>query len=161
VCDVPLTAEAARRELYDSKYLVGSKGAWLITVRRRQLTLGSCILLPKKATESFSQLGPVQMLGLRSATRAFECLMERTFGPRQFNYVISGQHHPILHVHAFPRYDKPVVWNTISWVDRRWPSFLQFPKTEPNDSEELRALVDFLRDSGQTAGLVKSPRGLR
>ncbi len=132
---------------------IGENRSWILSVRSIQITLGSCRILTKRRVERLSELSNREAVDLRDMVRAFEDLLTGCFQPARFNYVISGQHgvmsreqDPLLHLHAFPRYNRNVYWRNRDWVDRRWPKFLRFPEVSENPIAELRSLRTLLRD---------------
>lgn len=125
------------------------------------MTLGSCLILTKRRVERFSDLTHREAVDLRDMVRVFEDLLTECFQPARFNYVLSGQHgvmsgqlDPLLHLHAFPRYNRNVYWHNRDWVDRRWPRFLQFPEVEDSPIAELRSLKRHFRDEADARRLL-------
>jgi diadenosine tetraphosphate (Ap4A) HIT family hydrolase len=133
---------------------VGSTPSWILSVRPAQRTLGSCLILNQNRVTEFSQVSERDVLELRIVIRAFEQLAKACFNPARFNYVISGQHDPLLHLHAFPRYSQEVPFGRKTWVDDRWPMFLTFPELESEPADVLSAIVTVLRQGNRAHGLL-------
>ena len=149
---------AQAEKTFDLEHLsVGANRSWVLSVRERQITLGSCVISAKRRVERMSDLSRWEALELRKMFRAFELLLTACFQPDTFNYVVSGQSNlddPFLHFHAFPRYSEARHWRHHDWSDVRWPRFLSFPEIPVNSNLELRSLADLLRKEAEAKGLL-------
>jgi diadenosine tetraphosphate (Ap4A) HIT family hydrolase len=112
------------------------------------------VILTKRRIERFPDLSRRETVDLRQVIAAFEELLGGCFQPARFNYVISGQHDPLLHLHAFPRYSSNVSWHRRDWVDHRWPNFLTFPEVDANPLSDLMSLAELFREEVGTKKLL-------
>ena len=111
--------------------LVFETRSWLIVARPHQLTLGSCNILLKRRVSTLSQTSPREFSNLRLAIARYERLVDAAFEPTKYNYVLSGQKDPEVHLHAVPRYDQSSARQFAGrqWIDSYWPYFPDFPRT--------------------------------
>src|SRR4029077_5190370 len=88
---------------------------WLVVVRRKQITLGACVLLLRRPEESLSRLTPAEATELPAAVGAFESRALAAFQPDKFNYVAAMMKDPYVHFHAFPRYSADQRRYEVDW----------------------------------------------
>jgi diadenosine tetraphosphate (Ap4A) HIT family hydrolase len=76
-------------------------------------------------------LNSAEFANLKVATTRYERLVTQIFAPTKYNYVISGQQDPDIHLHAVPRYDEASAreFGERPWIDNYWPYFPDFPHT--------------------------------
>ena len=113
------------------KRLIFETRSWLVVTRPHQITLGSCVLLLKRPVTAIREVKSAEFNNLRVAIRRYEQLVDHAFGPTKYNYVISGQKDPFVHLHAIPRYDQTAAQRFAEhdWHDSDWPFFPDFPRT--------------------------------
>lgn len=99
---------------------------WIVAVRGKQITLGSCVILPKRAIPSLPDADPAEMSDLAVAAKWFEDATRREFEAEKFNYVAAMMKDPFLHFHAFPRYSGVRSAFGEEWIDREWPKVVSF-----------------------------------
>jgi len=119
--------------------------SWLVVTRPVQVTLGSCVILLKRPVDRIVDLKPYEMLNLKLAIRRFEILLEHTFHPVKFNYVLSAQSDSLVHFHALPRYDSSRSFQGTEWLDADWPYFLDFPRDAETPEWVVEAVTHRLR----------------
>ncbi len=90
---------------------------WKLVLRKNHATLGSCVAISKRHLESFSQISDDEMKEFGQIMREVEKAVCDAFHPDLFNYMalMFKDHH--THFHIFPRYQKPVSFAGIEWVD--------------------------------------------
>lgn len=112
------------RLIFESRY-------WLVVTRPHQITLGSCNILLKREAKSVPEVNLSEFVDLKFVIGKFERLLVGAFSPTRFNYVLSGQKDPFVHVHAIPRYDPSSAQRFAErdWYDTHWPYFPEFPRT--------------------------------
>jgi diadenosine tetraphosphate (Ap4A) HIT family hydrolase len=117
---------------------------WIVAVRGKQVTIGSCVILLKRNVDSVSSVSPEEAAGFVEAVKWFEGRTGELFAPDRFNYVAAMMKDRFVHFHAFPRYEAPRVWNDKTWVDEAWPAVIAFNDVETSD-DDLRLLRAALR----------------
>ncbi len=89
-----------------------------------------------------------EFANLRLTLQRYERLLLEAFQPTKFNYVVSGQKDPDIHLHAIPRYEPQAAreFADQQWVDAYWPFFPDFPRTlVPEDARTLDEVTNKLR----------------
>jgi diadenosine tetraphosphate (Ap4A) HIT family hydrolase len=119
---------------------------WLIVVRAKQVTLGSCVLLLKRPVPSLAAMYPAEAAELAPAIEWYEARLRETFGAERFNYIIAMMKDPYLHLHALPRYSADVEFEGKIWTDKYWPAVATLADVETDDTD-VTAIVTALRDS--------------
>lgn len=117
---------------------------WIVTVRGKQVTLGSCVILLKRNAASISDLEADEAADFVEAVGWFEATLRSLFAPERFNYVAAMMKDPFVHFHAFPRYEASRSWGDREWTDPFWPAVVEFRDAETSDNE-LSALRAALR----------------
>lgn len=120
---------------------------WVICIRAKQITLGSCVILLKRAEPSFGGLTSREAIELTEAARWFESVTIAAFGAEKFNYVAAMMKDPFVHFHALPRYSKPKEMFGQTWLDKDWPRAVSLSDTT-TPVEVLDQLARTLRESG-------------
>jgi diadenosine tetraphosphate (Ap4A) HIT family hydrolase len=94
---------------------------WIVAVRAKQVTLGSAVILLRRAEPSLAGLTGEEANDLIKAVGWFESVTQRMFSPDRYNYVFAMMKDPFVHMHAFPRYQSARVAFGVSWYDEDWP----------------------------------------
>ena len=96
---------------------------WALEVSYRQHTLGSFIIfLKNEKKEKISELNIKELGELKMVMGEIEKALftNKIFKPDRFNYWQMGNKVHYLHVHGFPRYAKPRIFNGEEWIDKTW-----------------------------------------
>lgn len=107
---------------------------WLGVVRRKQVTLGSSVLLLKRPTPTLSSLTAEEAVDFVSAAGEFEQRALAAFGAEKFNYLAAMMKDPFLHFHAFPRYSAPVTFAGRDWRDEMWPRAIELRDIDTDEA---------------------------
>ena len=117
---------------------------WIVCVRAKQVTLGSCVLLLKRAEPSIPNLIDAEALGLVEAAAWFEAAVREAFGAEKFNYIAAMMKDPFVHFHAFPRYSTERNALGKKWADPYWPRAVNLDDVSTSESD-LASLVNILK----------------
>ena len=114
---------------------VNSFQHWLVTVRTKQVTLGSVVFLLKRAEPSLAGLTLPEAAELPEVAKWFEASASRIFGAEKFNYIAAMMKDPFVHFHALPRYSSERSFVGRSWSDKFWPRVATLEDVVTTDSE--------------------------
>lgn len=127
------------------EFLIQKVGAWNISLRPQQSTIGSLILSLSRPCISFADLAEQEAVELGQAFKVIEILYATTFKPQKINYLALMMIDSQVHYHVLPRYESNVIFDNISFKDQCWPKpfDLMLPCSEIN----LDSLLHFLKTS--------------
>src|SRR5690554_4574115 len=86
-------------------------GSWIISLRPKQVTLGSMILSLDRKCPHFSELTAEEGEELSEAFKMLEDLLRSTFSPDKINYLALMMLDEQVHFHVIPRYKEQIVYN--------------------------------------------------
>jgi diadenosine tetraphosphate (Ap4A) HIT family hydrolase len=114
---------------------------WLLAVRKRQVTLGSSVLLLKRPIPSLGSLAPDEAADLPAAVSQFEQRTRDLFAAERFNYLVAMMKDPYVHLHAFPRYSSTRMFAGHEYRDDAWPRAIELQDVETPEGaiERLRS----------------------
>ena len=118
---------------------------WLVVARQKQITIGSCVFLLKRAVPSLGEVDSSELAELASVATWFEERLVTSLGAERFNYVAAMMKDPWFHLHAIPRFSSERTFGERSWQDQDWPALIKFRDVDTSN-QELRQVVEFLRD---------------
>ena len=96
---------------------------WIWEVSYCQHTLGSFIIFSKNSKiEKISELNEDEIIEFKEVTKEIESILDKIdiFKPDRFNYWQMGNKLHHLHIHGFPRYAKPRIFDGREWIDKTW-----------------------------------------
>ena len=96
-------------------------GSWIISLRPKQVTLGSMILSLDRKCPHFSELTAEEGEELSEAFKMLEDLLRSTFSPDKINYLALMMLDEQVHFHVIPRYKEQIVYNNEVYDDAEWP----------------------------------------
>ncbi|SFR57181.1 HIT family protein [Litoreibacter janthinus] len=112
-------------EKFDAEQMkVFETNFWMVVVRHKQITLGSCVAICKRQISSFSDLSADECEDLQRVYSKYEGLCGRAFGAKQFNYLALMMKDPHLHFHMIPRYPEGVHFEGEDWRDESYPKLV-------------------------------------
>jgi len=129
------------------KLLIKQIGNWKISLRPKQVTLGSLILSLDRLCPTFSDLTEVEGRDLILAFREIELLFQKTFTPQKVNYLALMMVDEQVHYHVIPRYETDVVWNELVFKDKDWPKPPSILSTLELDEIKLDNLVGYFKSN--------------
>lgn len=112
---------------------------WIVTIRERQITLGSMIIILKREVSSLGEVTPEEMAELPKVAHWFENVTRDLFGAEKFNYVIAMMKDNFVHYHAIPRYSRKINAYGSEWNDESWPGLIQFKGIDIN--KDINSLI--------------------
>lgn len=119
---------------------------WVVCVRAKQVTLGSCVILLKREEPSLGRLTASEAYGLVEAAKWFESITRATFSAEKFNYIAAMMKDPFVHFHAFPRYAGAREAVGEVWQDEYWPKAVTLADVQTSEAV-LSALVAKLQNA--------------
>lgn len=129
--------EAFREKFKIPELSLLDDGAWILSVRPGQLTLGSMVLSSASGRADFSALEPESGPGFLNMLMKAEAVAKALYGAVRINAVCLMMQDPVVHFHILPRYDKPVERYGLIWRDEDWPGPPVFrPLASPGDQLE-------------------------
>jgi len=136
-------------ELFRDKFQVGALSVartehWELSIRPQQLTLGSMVLSVRANVLDFASLNEIQSGDMAALIGLAEQRVKARFGAIRINVLCLMMQDPLLHFHIFPRYDGPVTFEGVEWIDEDWPGP---PQVRPAQEhvEVNRALLTVLQ----------------
>jgi len=102
-------------------HTVFSTEHWVVSVRPRQITVGSMVVSLKRECYFFSQVTPTELSDLSGVYGYVESVLSERFGAVKFNYLALMLVDDILHFHVIPRYDEDVTCFGHQYTDQYWP----------------------------------------
>jgi diadenosine tetraphosphate (Ap4A) HIT family hydrolase len=121
-----------------------SLGQWTLSLRPYQATLASMVLSASNPCLTFGELSKNCDVNLQKGFAIAERLAFKGFGAIRLNILCLMLQDPHMHFHILPRYDKPISFKGLDWIDTAWPT----PITKlagHTDEETLLELRDHLR----------------
>ena len=101
--------------------LIAQAGAWNISLRPQQPTIGSLILSLSRKCAAFSELTEQEAIDLGKAFKLIEGMLKNTFNPQKINYLALMMVDNQVHYHVLPRYKGPVSVDDQEYHDKCWP----------------------------------------
>ena len=128
------------------KYFIREFSHWLIVLRKKQITLGSCVFLIKSLCPNMSDVTEEELAELKGVFTWYENLTQRLFAPDKYNYVVAMMKDPFVHIHAIPRYSRIISRYDAEWSDPCWPYFIQFMNVETDKTVLENILFSFMKE---------------
>ena len=122
---------------------------WIVCIRAKQLTIGSAIIALKRECPSIGEMTEEEASEFSKVIKWYEDVCMRKFGALYFNYLAVMMKNPIVHYHAFPRYDKDFELFGHVWKDADWPFIVNMRVGEPYDEEILAKVIKYMQDEGE------------
>lgn len=117
---------------------------WIVTIREKQITLGSMVILLKREIKSVSEMYPEEAAEFPLVVQWFENTINNLYGADKYNYIIAMMKDSFVHYHAIPRYSKVIDMYNKLWIDDCWPGLIQFTNIEV-DSAVNQQIINDLR----------------
>ncbi len=121
--------------------LVKDYVSWKVQLYSNQAYLGRCVIVYKGNKQDLADTTQQEFLELHKVINDLKSALVKAFSPIMFNYICNGNQEPVLHVHLFPRYAHPVIFNNVVFTDMNWEK-----NPYPYDSDfiitnELKSLI--------------------
>lgn len=124
---------------------------WILAVRGKQVTIGSCVILLKRECSRISELTDAELIEFRSVTEEWEGVVSEIFVPDKYNYIAAMMKDPFVHFHAIPRYRDSRTFMGTSFNDDSWPGLISFDQKEQTPTELLLGVRDALQNAKYSA----------
>lgn len=119
-----------------------STSHWSVVIRRKQVTLGSLVLICKRHAESMGGLTPEEGGDLPNAAKAIEQTLGAAFRPAKLNYLALMMVDRHLHFHVIPRYERERQVHGYTFKDPSWGGPPRLDAETPQDSVVDAVLAD-------------------
>lgn len=124
--------------------LLKSYAHWHLLLRPSQVTLGSLVLICKEGVTSYGELSAEAIAEQRLVVNEIETILSGLFNYSKINYLMLMMIDPAVHFHVIPRYQTPVTFGGIDYVDSDWPKppdLTSAIKLSPDHFTELQTLL--------------------
>ncbi len=116
---------------------------WIVCVRAKQPTLGSCLIILKRHAESFSDVSQEEITEFLDIVKDLERGLNNAFSPELIQYFVLRGTDKHFHFHVLPRYQKEQKFSGDEWTDKTWPRALKqeisdAPQQEPKMLIQIR-----------------------
>ena len=132
------------------KTLVKKYGHWSLLLRKRQITLGSLILVVNEDIRKLSDLPKEAFIEMNEIIKEVECNLKSIFGYDKINYLALMMVDPQVHFHVIPRYKDAKHFKGIEFVDKGWPALPQFDSYRELTEDQMQKLTTFLQQKWKT-----------
>lgn len=135
-----------RNKFRIDELMIAQVGAWNISLRPKQPTIGSLILSLSRECESFSELTELEAIDLGKAFKLIEEMLRNTFNPQKINYLALMMVDNQVHYHVLPRYENSVNIKDKEYKDLCWPVAHDLRPLENITDHELEFIKKYLKD---------------
>ena len=109
-------------EVFDEKNnLIKEYKHWKLLIRKRNTTLGNCVVITKRHLERFSEISPEEMGEFAEVLKDVEGALKRSFNYDKINYLMLMMKDAHTHFHILPRYAEKREFAGLEWTDEDWP----------------------------------------
>jgi diadenosine tetraphosphate (Ap4A) HIT family hydrolase len=110
---------------------------WYLLLRKKQVTLGSMILIEKDFKKKYGDISLKSHVEFGLVVKEIEDALKSLFCYDKINYLMLMMVDPEVHYHVLPRYSKNVIFDKIKFIDTGWPSLpdLNFVNDLKKDTE--------------------------
>jgi diadenosine tetraphosphate (Ap4A) HIT family hydrolase len=136
--------ETIRRFGYPETLIVETDH-WVVLLRPEQPTLGSLILAAKGDYRAFGDLPPAGFVELGAVVARIESALGATVRPDKINYLMLMMVDPHVHFHVLPRYAGERRHAGLAIADAGWPKLAVLNDAARPDTDQVRALCDWVR----------------
>jgi len=96
-------------------------GNWNISLRPKQITIGSLILSLNRKCPEMTNLTLEEGKDLVRSFQVIQELMNKSFKPEKLNYLALMMVDQQVHFHVIPRYEKAIEFDNVFYKDKDWP----------------------------------------
>ena len=117
--------------------LIKEYNHWYLLLRKKQVTLGSVILIEKDFKKNYGKISLKSHMEFGLIAKNIEYALKSLFCYNKINYLMLMMVDPEVHYHVLPRYSKNVIFNKIKFIDTGWPGLpdLNFANDFKKDTE--------------------------
>lgn len=121
-------------------------GAWCISLRPAQVTLGSLVLSLTRKCKTMAEPTKEEASDLALAFEEIERILNKAFQPEKLNYLALMMVDEHVHFHVIPRYATPVIYNNLEYKDNDWPNPPQLSNVIEFTDDKLMSIIEMLRN---------------
>ncbi len=118
---------------------------WTLLLRKRQITLGSLVLVINDDIRQLGDLPQEAFWEMHSVIREIETNLTKLFSYDKINYLALMMVDPQVHYHVIPRYQEAKEFKGILFRDAGWPRLPRFDKFIELEGDILDGLREHLR----------------
>ena len=118
---------------------------WILALRANQVTLGSCVILLRRASPSLGDLQREEAAELPAVAAAFVSAARELFAAERCNYVAAMMRDRFVHFHAIPRYSGARSFAGREWLDEEWPRVATLRDVDTDDASRAALISAFRR----------------
>lgn len=122
-------------------------GAWCISLRPAQVTLGSLVLSLIRKCKTMAELTQEETADLALAFKEVERMLDSTFQPNKLNYLALMMVDEQVHFHVIPRYAASVIYNDVEYKDNDWPKPPQLSNVIQFTEVEILSIKEMIKNS--------------
>ncbi len=93
---------------------------WKIGLHTNQAYLGRSVIVLNRHLEDYFDTTEEEQKEFNNIAKNLRNVLKNTFGAEMINYSSLGNEVRHVHWHLIPRYSKPVVFEGITFEDKRW-----------------------------------------
>ena len=129
---------------------------WNMILSRDQRYFGRCVVLLKRPCGTMAEVTPDEMVDLLILIKKYETVFKKEYGAVMFNYSClmndaykNTPPDPQVHWHFRPRYDKPVVFEGVEFLDEQFGHHYERKPERSVDADLEEKIVAELKEKFQ------------
>ncbi|RMG40081.1 MAG: HIT family protein [Methanobacteriota archaeon] len=132
------------------KTMVKKYQYWTLLVRKKQITLGSLVMVINNDIKCFKDIPEQAFTEMKKVTQEIETNLGALIGYDKINYLALMMVDPQVHYHVIPRYEQPKNFGGRTFIDAGWPALPRFDQYEELEGDILQKLRDHLRKNWES-----------
>lgn len=137
--------ESFKKKFKVEELLITKVGAWNISLRPAQVTIGSLVLSLDRECPVLGGLTIEDASDLGVAFKEIEKIYNETFQPDKINYLALMMVDEQVHFHVIPRYSRPVIFQGQQFPDKNWPMPTDVTDALTLNDTTLLAILDYFK----------------
>lgn len=125
--------------------LVHEYAHWLVLAARRQMTLGTLLIVERAGVTTLGAVSDASWAELPIVIRDIEVALARSFANDRMNVLFLMMATPETHAAVIPRYAATREFSGVTFTDPGWPRKPDLDATHDLDAPQFGALVADLR----------------
>lgn len=135
--------KAFREKFKIEELLITQVGSWNISLRPKQVTLGSLVLSLNRKCPEMRDLTAEEAADLSKAFKKIDEIL-KPFNPDKLNYLALMMVDSQVHFHVIPRYEQPIEFKGLECEDKDWPKPPILSDNLLFSDDQLNSLKSFL-----------------
>ncbi len=127
--------------------LVREYDHWVVLLRSKQVTLGSCVLICREPAEAFSDISAEAFAEFGSVIVDLEHALSAAFSYDKINYLMLMMVDRQVHFHVILRYAELVSFEGKDYADPGWPGLCDLSQGANVDEELAKSLIGRLKNA--------------